>query len=43
MVEMYEEDIETWYLEDKMKSPLIKYLCEERMLLGHDQSKLREM
>ena len=40
MVELYEEDIEEWYLRDKMSSPLTQFLCEERMLVGQDQSKL---
>lgn len=38
MVELYEEDIENWYKNERNKITLTEYLCEKRILRNDDKS-----
>ena len=43
MVEVYEEDIETWYKNQREKTSLTDYLCENIILKNDDKSCLHEV
>ncbi|XP_063990601.1 protein canopy homolog 3 [Diachasmimorpha longicaudata] len=42
LIEYHDSDVQDWYYSHQGKIPLIKYLCEERALVGEDSSCLQE-
>lgn len=43
LLEDYESSIENWYFKHQDESPLIKYLCEDRVLKGKQSQCLYEV